>query len=387
MSNVVPPQDLEIDLFEFFETLWDGRWKIIVTTFVAALVGVAFSFVQPNSYVVSTPIQSGKKSVFLHYHPLNDLLKKQGLLYDEATNPNGYIVDSTSIFKIFVSEFNDYEEMVDAVSASEFVKTSIKDVGVDSKKRALINFAKSFKLNPPVQVNDAWTISFKWHNDIEGARLLKEAIRQTLSNVKNSTIVSVIDVAEAIDSRNALLLENLRNNLSVISLNQIVADKKRIQYLKEQSAIANALGIETNNLNANALLRSEQSAFALNLGPSNLPFYLRGYKAIDKEIVLIQKRADEERLLAADDYLATKEQILLLEKDLTSVHFQNMLKVLEADDANNWVEFDLELADFKPQKKPLLYVASSIILGGIVGILYVVISNANRKRKERAAIA
>ena len=45
MSAARPPHDDEIDLFGFFETLWDGKWKIIATTFVAALVGVAFSLV------------------------------------------------------------------------------------------------------------------------------------------------------------------------------------------------------------------------------------------------------------------------------------------------------------------------------------------------------
>mgnify|MGYP005744182245 FL=1 len=99
MSAAGPPHDDEIDLFEFFETLWDGKWKIIATTFVAALVGVAFSLVQPNSYQVSTSIQTGDQSVFLKYTSINALLKKEGLLFDGETNPNGYRIDSDSIFE------------------------------------------------------------------------------------------------------------------------------------------------------------------------------------------------------------------------------------------------------------------------------------------------
>ena len=40
----------EIDLFEFFETLWDGKWKIIATTLVAAVIGVFLIVVKPNSF-------------------------------------------------------------------------------------------------------------------------------------------------------------------------------------------------------------------------------------------------------------------------------------------------------------------------------------------------
>ena len=107
MSEVRPTFDDEIDLFDLVETLWDGKLKIIATTFVAAVIGVALSVVTPNSFDVSTPIQSGEQSVFLKYTSLNDLLRSEELLFDEQKNPSGFIIDSNSIFKKFVIEFND----------------------------------------------------------------------------------------------------------------------------------------------------------------------------------------------------------------------------------------------------------------------------------------
>ena len=71
MSEVSRQNDDEIDLFELFETLWRGKWKIIVTTVIATLVGIAFSLSKPNSYEVSTPIENGKPSVFLKYKLIN----------------------------------------------------------------------------------------------------------------------------------------------------------------------------------------------------------------------------------------------------------------------------------------------------------------------------
>jgi len=378
MSEVRPPYDDGIDLFEFFETLWDGKWKIILTTFVAAIIGVVFSVVKPNSFEVSTPFHSGKPSVFITYTSLNDLLK---------SNKFSFSVDENSIFKMFIAEFNDYEEMVDAVSTSEFVQKSIKNLDDDDKQRALIGFAKAFKLKAPSKKEKNWTLSFEWHDHIEGAKLFNDAIRQMLSNIKNISVSNVNELAEVIDIQNTRNLEQLRNKLSLIEKNQTYIIKKRIQYLREQSAIAKELGIETNRLDANALSKSSKNAISLSVNSNDVPFYLRGYKAIDKEIALIESRSDEEKLLIADGYIQTKEEIISLETDLSSSQLRNAAEVIANDIPNDWVQFDLSIADVKSQKKSMLYVALSIVLGGMVGAMYVLISNAVRKRKESSAKA
>ena len=387
MSDVRPTYDDEIDLFEFFEMLWEGKWKIILTTFVAAVIGVVFSVVKPNSFEVSTPIQSGKQSVFLKYISLNDLLKNEGMLYQVETNPNGYIFDDASVFKMFITEFNDYDEMVDAVSTSEFVQKSIKDLDDVDKQRALIHFAKDFELKAPSKNEENWTLSFEWHDALEGTKLFNNAILQTLLNTKNLSVSNINNLAEAIDNRNTQNLEKLRNKLTLNEKNQIDKNKKRVQYLREQSAIAKELGIETNRLDANALSRSSQNAISLSVNSNDVPFYLRGYKAIDKEIALIESRSDEENLLIADGYIETKEEIISLETDLSSSQLRKAAEVIANDIPNDWVQFDLAIADVKSQRKSMLYVALSIVLGGMVGAMYVLISNAVRKRKESSAKA
>lgn len=381
MSEVKSTYDDEINLFEVFETIWNGKWKIITTTFVAALIGVSYSVVKPNSFKISVPIQSNQ-SISITYTSLNELLKNEGLFYE---------VDRDSIFEIFVSEFNDYEEIIDALSTSEFVQKSIKDLNDDDKQKALIGFAKSFVLKAPSmekvkkksteKVNN--TLSLIWHDDLEGVRLLNDAIHQTILNTKSVLINHVNNLAEHIDFRNARDLEKLRNKLSLIEQNQTYIYKKRIQYLLEQSAIAKELGIETNVLDANALSQSSQNSISLSVNSFDIPFYLRGYKAIDKEISLIQSRSDEEQLLAAEGYIQIKEEIASIEEDLSSSQLRDALEALTSDNSNDLIEFDLAIADVKSQKKPIQYVALSLVLGGVVGMIYVLISNAILKRKER----
>ena len=149
MSEVRTNYDDQINLYELFNTLWDGKWKIITTIFVSAVIGVVFSVVKPNSFKVSAPIQIAKPSVFLPYTSLNSLLKQKGLYFDEELNNTGYKFNSKSIFNDFVVEFNDYEEMVEVLSEDEFVKQSVKGLDDSDMQKVLISFAKEFEIVPP----------------------------------------------------------------------------------------------------------------------------------------------------------------------------------------------------------------------------------------------
>ena len=378
MSQMNQVQDDEIYLFELFQTLWDGKWKIILTTFVAAIIGVVFSVVKPNSFEVSAPIQNGRTSVFIPYTPINDLLK---------INQFSLLIDQNSLFKMFIVEFNDYEEMVDVVGTSELVQKSIKDLDVDDKKKALIGFAKAFELKAPSNNEENWTLSFEWHDDLEGMRLFNDAIEQTLLSVKNDVKDSLDELANSIETRNTLTLESLNNKLGALIENQKGTDNQRLQFLSEQSVIAKELGIEMNKLDSNALSQSSNNSISLSVNSNDIPYYLRGYRAIDTEIRLIKNRTDEDRLLTAEGYVETLEKIRTVERDLAPYHLRKTSELIANDNPNDWVEFDLAIADVKSQKKSMLYVALSIVLGGMVGAMYVLISNAVRKRKEQLAKA
>lgn len=63
MPEVRPTYDGEIDLFEFFETFWDGKWVISFFIALAALIGFVYSqFAQPK-YKVSAPFVINAYSV------------------------------------------------------------------------------------------------------------------------------------------------------------------------------------------------------------------------------------------------------------------------------------------------------------------------------------
>ena len=380
-------QDYEINLFKLFQTLWDGKWKIISTTFIAVVIVYVWCVLTPNYFEVSTPIKSGKQSVFLKYASLNQSLK---------SNEFSFSIGEKSTFEKFIVEFIDYEEMIDAVSTSEFVQKSIKDLDDENKQKALIGFAKSFLLNAPSKKKENWTLSFQWHDTFEGKRLFNNAINKTLSNIRNDMVSNIDTLITSIDNRNSNQIELLRQRLKVIELKQIALNAKRIQFLKEHSAIAKELGIERNTLDNNLLfqsqngrvsLESEKNKFLISSNSDDVPYYLRGYKAIDKEIALIKSRTKKQNQLRSFEYIETIQKITSLDTDISSFQVRNATKMLLTDNPNNWIEFNFALADIISQKKKKssMYVVISILLGGMVGSLYVLISNAIRNSKKQLA--
>ena len=63
MDDTKPHYDDEIDLFEFFETLWDGKWLISAFVALAILIGFGYSQVAQPKYDVSVPYTSRIYSV------------------------------------------------------------------------------------------------------------------------------------------------------------------------------------------------------------------------------------------------------------------------------------------------------------------------------------
>ena len=73
--------------------------------------------------------------------------------------------------------------------------------------------------------------------------------------------------------------------------------------------------------------------------------------------------------------------MLEYENDSSASQLRNAAKAVENDDPKNWVEYDLALADSVSQKRSLLYLALSTIIGGVIGSSYVLILKSFRNRK------
>ena len=132
-------------------------------------------------------------------------------------------------------------------------------------------------------------------------------------------------------------------------------DRVRIDYLKEQSSIAKELNIIDNQIE---FVQLSQSNVSFNINTANNEYYLRGYKAIDKEIELLQNR----KYL---NYDLIKQEI-------------NNLKDLEIE----IIDFNIYLMDTKYLKDTTLNLILFILLGLVIGVFFVIILNSFQLKKN-----
>ena len=398
MKNKKVSYNDEIDLFLFFKILWLGKWKIIIFSLIFFLFGLIYSIQKPNSFIITSKIQTGKPSNFVEFMAINNVLDENQLLLSDS-NMNGYMINPSTIFKSIINEFNDYEEIMTVLSNDLFIKNKIKDFEEFDKQKTLYGYAKSFTLSPPLNEERKETfysslfsdVSFEWHDVDKGIILLETAFNLVLNNVQKSLLNDIEKLAISIDMKIQRELEKLQTELNIIIQAQELDNARRVQFLIEQSMIAKELGIEKNQLDGNALLQSQMSTLSLQsetnsisvgVDPNDFPFYLRGYLAIDKEISIIKNRSNDEQLLAATGYDEIRKKILLLENDKSSSQLKNFLKIIENNDPKDWVNYNFKISNSKSLNNFNANIILSILLGFVAGVIYVIISNSISKRKQ-----
>ena len=178
------------------------------------------------------------------------------------------------------------------------------------------NYLGLIKVNKKDENN--YILDFKWNDTKEAFDILNKTMRYTLKNLKKSIINELID------------------NLELQKQKSLIKDLSRIEYLKEQSWIAKELDILDN-----------QSTVIT----SDIAYYLLGYKAINKEIELIKKR----------DYANFK----IIEKEINSLKKENI----------EWIKYEINSIQVKSLKDTKLILIFSTLLGLLVGVFYVLISD------------
>ena len=110
-----------------------------------------------------------------------------------------------------------------------------------------------------------------------------------------------------------------------------------------------------------------------------VPYFLLGYRAIDKEIELILNRSDRQRILTTNEYLKLMQKLIEVEGDLSPEVLRQSKSTIESDNVNNWIQYDFSLGSITSLNRNKLYIMVSIIFGLTFGSVFVIISHYFRK--------
>jgi hypothetical protein len=222
------------------------------------------------------------------------------------------------------------------------INKKIIQLSAKDKRIILSRYAKLISLDKAEKKNH-YILELKWHNAEEGIEILSEIIRLSIINLNDSRFRQIETIIK------------LKKN-SIID-----RDLNRIDYLTEQSEIAKELDIKENQIeNVNNNMSETNFLLSINTN-SNVRYYLRGYKAIDKEIELIKNR----------DHRNIKKMELKL----------SLLKKSDTE----WIAYNPLLSEIvrisNDSRKRYLILCT--ILGLIVGAIFIHVLNEFQIRKVK----
>ena len=331
MKKNSPVYDDEIDLIALFKIIWNGKIKIILITLVSFLVGFGYNSQIPTIYKNSLSINPYKASEFLKLDNIQTLLKS-----NQSNQSNQPIQSNQLYLARFINELADYKEFLESIKNTKEVKEYLSKLNNTDQEIKLFQYAKLLEIFAPKKNEENYIIDFKWHDPEEAKKILQDTLNLTSNNLKTDIINELVNTLEF---QKKLILKN---------------DRDRLYYLKEQTSIAKELNIADNQIDNLSLSQSSTSS---SINNADIAYYLRGHKAIDKEIEIIQNRVYQNLEFIGQEI--------------------NAIKDLEI----NYVDYNVYLMKNTSLNNAKLILMISILLGLIIGVFFVLISNAFQSKK------
>jgi LPS O-antigen subunit length determinant protein (WzzB/FepE family) len=338
--------DDEIDLTNLFKIIWNGKIKIVLITIISFLIGSIYAYQFPdknqNSLVIKLSNNTEIKKFLLAHNSLKIIEA-----YEFAQIPgNNYTISKKNnkeidqiIFNKIIDELKDYEKITIILKDIISVKKKISKLTIEEQNKALLKYAKLLEIDKSKKNENNIILNLKWDNAKEAENILEYIINQTSNNVKKK----IFDE----------LLQEINETKEFI----LILDEIKKNFLLEQSLIAKELDIQVNIID-DELTKNLISSAGQNLKIYDNDYYTRGYKSIQKEIAIIEKRQ-----YSQFDFLH-KQLNLLKEKENMNLVYYNILSIK--------VEYSIET------------IIISVLLGLIVGIFYIIIRHKSQSQAVSA---
>ena len=353
--------DKEIDLVELIKTIWDGKIKIFLITIIIVVITYGYnqqilkSKPQEKIYKNSLTIKPSNNSEFIKFLPIYDylnsdkyqLFNSDQLNFSFIPNKEHLRIDNKKILAQFLRELLDLEELVYVLENNKNVLEEVSNLTEEEKTKKLYNYAKLLTVAKSdeqlINELEIYEINFVWKDPDETKEILDQTIKSVIINLEKN------------------IFNGLENMLEMKEANIKDADINRMQFLREQSLIAKELGLKDNQVE-NHPSSSSQYNLSLNINNNNIAYYLRGYKAIDKEINIVRDR----------NYTGLSS----LKNKLMNLKKSNI----------EWINYNINLLDSEllkqiKSKKNKIPLYISILLGLIIGLFYVFIYNAFQSKR------
>jgi LPS O-antigen subunit length determinant protein (WzzB/FepE family) len=373
----------EIDLVELIEIIWGGKWLITAITGAFAILSVGVMLQIPPSFEGSIDIVALDKTQIAGFAPLNDTPGISQPIYSGYTliGQKGVIL-SEDLFKAFVAELDRGQFLSEAYA--EIDPDFINYQGTETEKReALSKLREDFGISIDKDNPLRGTLEFSTGDKELARAILTSTFAAINENVRVDNLRGITNLTLSMQNRLNFEIDKTETAIANAIANYKNETAASLAQLTEQAAIARQLGIADNQAGLAAL---GANGIGINVN-SELPLYLRGFKALEKEIALINSRGTGDALLPyVPNYpiLAAQLRTLTTDKRLERIEKGIALTPLVDTEKFIAVRYDLETVIFKSSTNKRLIVILATLMGGVFGVIFVLIRHLTVQRKQNA---
>ncbi len=387
MSNPIPDKtfDDEIDLLSLLETIWDGKWTIVSIMVVSLLSVFSFNIVKPNTtFTARTEIKPITSFLFDKYRLFNSSLKiieKEDKDKDKDKDFNIFAITEKSLLKLYIEKIEEGTLLEKAIYKFNLVNKDNFNSD-DEYREAVEKFASEIKVSKPSSKNTRekslyHTFTAEYDNKEKWKTFLYFVNDEANKSVKNSIINRFETIIAVEQQKDNFAIKDLEIEINNLKRDYDIIINKKLAFLSEQAAIARKLNIAENTIFSQQF--NSQNTILTNV-KTDTPFYLRGYKSIEEEIQQIKNRKDK-TLFIGDLQKLTKEK-RNIEQDKTLKRAVSLFKKTPLNsNAFKATIVKVGATKFVKKNKRNLVYAVALVLGGFIGVFYVITATAFKNRK------
>ena len=406
--------DREIELKKLFRIIWEDKLYILLFALIPSMIFTAMEFTNKSQrYETITFLLPNEDEELYEMKVLNtslDLISLQsdkGLRRINQVDVGGEFRSKSAeliedemlslfvppqLFEEFLIELSNPKFVEGIISKHGFLDSNIfesdKEYRIAIKRLANqieITEYKNIEADEIFGMEDIWVIKIVHNEKDFWERFIEIAYSEANEKVRKKYLDIFIREIELAKFIRKIQLETLASEREVLLDINEEWRSDRIQYLKEQAEIARHLGIEMPSSDFSSI-NGYLNAFEYEGSKPNgdFPLYLSGYRAIEKEITIIQNW--NEKSLFIPGVLDASTKSLMLERDNKINEFQ---KLLDDFSLNTKDGFSLAkshylsttvVEELESNFQSLLILIA--IIGAFVGVIFSYIKGVQREARR-----
>ena len=369
----------EIDLIELIETLWGAKWLITVITACFSVLSVAVALHLPTSFEGKLRISALTKQQMAAYQTLNNTPGISTPIF-----AGGVLVGQTGVVlseDMFAALTRKISEGRIFGAAHQSLDPDIKnfDGSREELAQTLAKIGQAYTFVLEKKSEDTGTLSFKTGNRELALAIVELALSSATGEIRTDNLAAIADLSRSIETSLSFELDEITAQIDNALANYEIETIARRALLKEQAAIARQLG------NANgAAIASSTSGINVAVEQEQ-PLYLRGYKALEKEIALIDARGTgADAYPYIDNYISLAATKRALESDKRLQRIETGLAQTPLSDSERFeaANYDMGTVVFEATGSKRLIVIMATLMGGLLAVIFVLLRSAMIARQE-----